>query len=82
MRRFLAIIIGLLFIVVLPGDGASKVLHALCPENEPPSSTEGSASFTVVKVGSLTSGSVVSTTATPGDDETVCCGLNDTVTVM
>jgi len=55
-----------------PGPGGCTVLRY---------STEGSASFTVVKVGSLTSGNVVSTTATPGDDETVCCGLNDTVAV-
>ena len=55
-----------------PGPGGCTVLRY---------STEGSASFTVVKVGSLTSGDVVSTTDTPGDDETVCCGLNETVTV-
>ena len=55
-----------------PGPGGCTVLRY---------STEGSASFTVVKVGSLTSGGVVSTTDTPGDDETVCCGLNETVTV-
>ena len=80
-------------LTALPGHHTASISYHYCtcvhPINNPGPdgctvvrySSVGSASFTVVKVASLTSGNVVSTTDTPGDDETVCCGLNDTVTV-
>lgn len=80
-------------LTALPGHHTASISYHYCtcvhPINAPGPdgctvlrySSVGSASFTVVKVASLTSGSVVSTTDTPGDDETVCCGLYDTVTV-
>ena len=80
-------------LTALPGHHTASISYYYCtcvhPINNPGPdgctvvrySSVGSASFTVVKVASLTSGNVVSTTDTPGDDETVCCGLNDTVTV-
>ena len=81
MRTFSILLIGLLFIQTVSKDGISNALHSPCDGKDSLPDTEGGAAFTIVKVASLTSGSVISTTDTPGDDETVCCGLNDTITV-